>query len=360
MTLRAAFAPLLRALTGGRYPAQARRAVPRYVMVSQPGHGAEWAALLAQLGLPPNAFQEVVSVGSLHPHFHYRHFSKPKKDGGRREIVEPDVKLKRVQHEIIARYFQAEQPHPAAVAYRKKKSIADHIWPHAGADILITADVEDFFPATWEGRVEDWWRERVDAGLARLLTLLTTYRGGLPQGAPTSPGLSNFLNRDLDERLARRASAAGALYTRYCDDMVFSWRGGLTPPSDFENGVRAALHEFAYTLHPKKGWRLYQRRDEPEITGVILTRHGGVRLPDRLRRTMSTLERSDDPRDGDRLAGYQGYEAMIQKRPRRGAVRGPRRTSRPGKGVAIQRAQPNQRTQQGGPDHPSEESDIPF
>jgi RNA-directed DNA polymerase len=306
MTLRAAFAPLLHALTGGRVATSG--AVPL---------GSDWGELLDQLGLPRCAFQEVAAAGSLHPHFHYRHFAKAKKDGGRREIVEPDVKLKRVQHEISARYFRAEQPHPAAVAYRRKRSVADHVWPHAGAEVLVTADVEDFFPATRTERVEDWWRARVADGLARLLTLLTTYRGGLPQGAPTSPGLSNSVNQELDERLACRAGAAGACYTRYCDDMVFSWRGGSGPPSDFENGVRAALHEFGYALHPKKGWRVYHRRDEPEITGVILTRHGGVRLPEPLRRAMRTLRRSGDPRDADRLAGYRGYAAMVRKRPRR-------------------------------------------
>jgi hypothetical protein len=142
------------------------------------------------------------------------------------------------------------------------------------------------------------------------------YRGGLPQGAPTSPGLSNLVNRELDERLDSRASAGGACYTRYCDDMVFSWRDWPGPSADFESGVRAVLHEFGYTLHPKKGWRIHERRDEPEITGVLLTRHGRVRLPDRLRRAMRALEHSDDPRAADRLAGYEGYEAMVSKRPR--------------------------------------------
>ena len=181
---------------------------------------------------------------------------------------------------------------------------------------LVFAVVQDFFPATHAGRVEDWWRERAPDPLARLLTLLTTHRGGLPQGALTSPGLSNFVNGELDERLARRAAAAGARYTRYCDDMVFSWQRGSGPPSAFENGVRATLHEFGYALHPKKGWRLHHRRDEPKITGVILTRHGGVRLPDRFRRKIQVLARSDDPRDAERLSGYQGYEAMVGK-PRR-------------------------------------------
>ena len=312
MTSFALFALLFRALMGGR---QATRSQTR--MGQALALGSEWYDLLKECGLPDTVFQEVMAAGSLGSQFQYRHFSKPKKDGGRREIVEPDANLKRIQRELVASYFKAEQLHPAAIAYRRDKSIAHHVWPHARAEWLITADVADFFPSTREDRIEDWWRERVDAGLARLLTILTTYRGGLPQGAPTSPGLSNFVNRELDERLTRRADGAGARYTRYCDDMVFSWPRGLGPPSDFEYGVRATLHEFGYILHPNKGWRLHRRRDEPEITGVILTRHGRVRLPDRLRRVIRILGRSGNPHDAFRLAGYLGYQAMIQKRPRR-------------------------------------------
>jgi RNA-directed DNA polymerase len=280
---------------------------------------AGWANLLAKLGLPPSALRDVLEADSLHPHFHYRHFTKPKR-GGRREIAAPDVKLKRLQHEIIARYFANQQPHPAALAYRRGKSTADHVWAHAGADVLITADIKDFFPTTREWRVENWWRERVEEDLARLLTLLTTERGGLPQGAPTSPALSNFVNRELDVRLSQRAYAVGARYTRYCDDLAFSWRG-TEPPSDFETGVRTMLLEFGYTLHAEKGWRVQYRRDEPELVGVILTRRGRVRLPDAMHETMRALEQSDDPRDAERLAGYEGYEAMIVCPPGRRRAR---------------------------------------
>jgi hypothetical protein len=311
MTLRAVFGPLLDALAGRR-----RRSHDRFRQVAL-RLGAEWDELLVELGLPANVFEDLVAAGSLHPHFHYRHFSRPKKDGGRREIVEPDVKLKRVQRAILSHFLTAEQPHPAAVAYRRRKSIADHVWPHAGAEILITADVQDFFPSTAAGRVEDWWRLRLGDNRARLLTLLTTYRGALPQGAPTSPALSNLVNLEMDERLARRAAGAGACYTRYCDDVVFSWRRGLGVPSDFENSVRGTLHEFGYTLHPKKGWQVHHHRDEPQITGVILNRHGGVRLPDHLRQAMRALARSNDPFDVQRLAGYLAYQAMVVKRRRR-------------------------------------------
>jgi len=279
--------------------------------------GSDWGALLAQLGLPTSAFDELLAAGSLHPHFHYRHFTRPKRGGGHREIVEPDTKLKQVQREILARYLVSEQPHVAAVAYRKKKSIADHVWAHVGAEVLVTADVQDFFPSTREERVLDWWHARAHDNLARLLTLLTTYRGELPQGAPTSPALSNLLNHELDERLTLRAEVAGARYTRYCDDMVFSWLQAAGPPSDFEIGVRAVLHEFGYCLHPEKGWRVHHRRDEPEITGVILTRHGRVRLPDDLRQTMRELARSKDTGDLHRLAGFRGYASMVTTKPRR-------------------------------------------
>jgi RNA-directed DNA polymerase len=275
---------------------------------------ADWANVLVQVGLPPGALRDVVEAGSLHPHFHYRHYTKPKKDSTRRQIAEPDAPLKRVQHEIIARYFQAERPHTAATAYQKGKSTTDHVWAHAGAEVIVTADLQDFFPTTRADRVEEWWRGRVDDDMARLLTLLTTLHGGLPQGAPTSPGLSNFVNRDLDERLARRAEAAGSRYTRYCDDLAFSWPNGR-PPADFQNGVRATLHEFGYALHPDKGWCVYRRGDEPEITGVILTRRGRVRLPEHIHEVMQSLRRSADARDAQRLQGYLAYAAMVARRP---------------------------------------------
>jgi RNA-directed DNA polymerase len=302
------FTPLLRTLAGERpAPVSGDTAL---------SFDADWANWLARAGLPRTALSDVLANGSLFPHFFYRRFFKPKPNGSRRELAEPSPLLKRLQHEIAARYLRAEQPHPAAVAYQKGKSTANHVWAHAGAAIVVTADVRDFFPSTRVDRVEAWWRERVDSDTARLLTLLTTDRGGLPQGAPTSPALSNLVNLELDARLSARASAAGARYTRYCDDLAFSWPVGVGPLADFDRGVRAVLHEFGYALHPQKGWCVYQRDDEPEVTGAVLTRSGRVRLPERIRRVMRALAVSPKPRDAERLEGYRGYAAMLTRRRR--------------------------------------------
>jgi RNA-directed DNA polymerase len=302
------FTPLLRTLSGER-PAPA-------ISDTALSFDADWASWLVRAGLLPTALRDIVASGNLHPHFTYRRFHKLKSDGAQRELAEPDPRLKRLQYEIAARHLRAEQPHPAAVAYQKGKSTANHVWAHAGAAIIVTADVRDFFPSTRADRVESWWRERVDSDTARLLTLLTTDRGGLPQGAPTSPALSNLVNVELDARLSARASAAGARYTRYCDDLAFSWPVGVGPLADFDRGVRAVLHEFGYALHPKKGWCVYQRSDEPEVTGAVLTRSGRVRLPVRIRRVMRALAVSPNPRDAERLEGYYGYAAMMTKRRR--------------------------------------------
>jgi RNA-directed DNA polymerase len=303
------FAPLRKTLSAGRKVPTAGPAAFSFE--------SDWADVVAELGLPPHTLRDVVAAGSLAPHLGYRRFYKPKKAGGRREIAEPDPRLRRLQHEVLTRNLTAAEPHPAAVAYRPGKSTADHAWAHAGAAVLVTADVRDFFPCTRADRIEAWWRDRADDDTARLLALLTTLDGGLPQGAPTSPALSNLVNVELDARLAARAVAAGARYTRYCDDLAFSWPVAGGPPSGFERIVRASLHEFGYELHPEKGWRVRERSDEPEVTGLVLTRSGRVRLPDRLRQLMRLLARSRDGHDRDRLAGYRGYAAMVTRRPRR-------------------------------------------
>ena len=246
----------------------------------------------------------------------YRHFTVPKKDGSERALMEPGATLKEVQKFIKGRYLSRPKVHPASLAFQSGLSIADHAWAHAGANIIITADIQDFFPNTHHWRVYEWWMQQTYwEPEAKFLTKVTTYRGGLPQGAPTSPALSNLVNHRLDTLLYQRTKRSGGTYTRYADDMVFSWPDGYSPPSDFEMSVRATIRQFEYTLHPRKGWHVWYRRDEPEVTGVILTKRGGVDVPDSMRAIMKTLKRTAKTEEQKRkLAGYEGYRKMIRRR----------------------------------------------
>ncbi len=260
--------------------------------------------------------------GKLPPRYRYRHFTTPKKDGTRRKLAEPGVDLKAMQHTILANLLASDIPHQATVGYRKGMSVADHAWPHAGARTIITADIQDFFPSTKRYRVRQYWHSYVNRYWhpqelndheVQLLTNLTTYLGALPQGAPTSPALSNLVNKAMDARLYNIAAHSGGRYTRYADDIVFSWRLQTRPPSDFEGTVRRVLREYGYRLHPRKGWHVWSRTDEPEFTGVVLTAGGGVDVPPSMRRLMEGLAASDDPYDWHRLQGYKGYRQMVQR-----------------------------------------------
>lgn len=263
-----------------------------------------------------NAPWRELLAGKFPPNYGYRHFSVPKSDGSRRELSEPHAALKALQYKILEKLLTAK-PHPAAIGYRKGMSIADHAWAHAGARTLITADIADFFPSTARYRVRQFWREHPKCkseDSVQLLTNLTTLRGGLPQGAPTSPMLSNLVNRPLDQRLTQVAQAHGAHYTRYADDMVFSWRERARPPSDFEALVRRILAMYGYRLHVQKGWQVWHASDAPLVTGVQLTTDGKVDLPPPMLQRMKALAQSPDAADQLRLAGYEGYRRMIRRR----------------------------------------------
>jgi RNA-directed DNA polymerase len=257
---------------------------------------------------------DIVKNESLKPHFHYRHFTKPKKNGGVRELAEPDPILKDIQYEIIRRHLGVENRHPTSVGFVKGKSIADHVWAHAGAQWIITCDIADFFPNTKRWRVLDFWKDRFpeQEEFARFLTTLTTYKGGLPQGAPTSPTLSNEVNYRMDKVLHDRIESSGGVYTRYADDIVFSWQGNHPPPADFKQAVMGTLNDNGYELNPRKGWHEYQAKDEPEITGVILTKKGKVKVPSWIHDRINELEK--DPDESAKLSGYKGFVNMIENR----------------------------------------------
>jgi len=303
------------------YAVTARGDIYRYVfhLIRWGFYKADLAFVRQNYSLLDTKTQKMIDIMLTHnrlpKELSYRHFTKPKKDGTDRHLAEPNPLLKAIQYEILEKRLKDHHPHPAAMGFIKKKSIADHVWTHAGADIIITADIQDFFPNTRTDRIQEWWYGVYgDEDVARLMTILTTYQGGLPQGAPTSPMLSNLVNFEMDRQIAKRVELSGGKYSRYGDDMVFSWYH--RPPSDFERAIRSILRAEGYDLHPQKGWNVYQKRDEPQVTGVILTKNGGVAVPDWVNQRIEDLKKSSkhDEQAQNRLLGYFSYKLMIEKR----------------------------------------------
>lgn len=173
---------------------------------------------------------------------HYNHFTIPKKSGGRRAISSPKLKLRGAQSKLLE-MLDRVPVHDAAMAFRPGRSIAHNAARHAGANVVVRLDFKDFFPSITFKRVKRMfetlgWNEGVATIFALLATeaprveltldgqkhFVAVTQRFLPQGACTSPAVTNILCRALDARLSGAAQKLGFVYTRYADDLIFSSR----------------------------------------------------------------------------------------------------------------------------------------
>ena len=188
----------------------------------------------------------------------YRHFSIRKQSGGKRTISVPHPKLMRVQRWINSHILQHQCVHRSSFAFRAGKSIVHCAGRHTGARWLVKMDITNFFGSISEIQVYRVFRNigyqpLVAFEMSRLTTCVSEnpwlYKkpqwqsrrrhitisrylgnqiGHLPQGAPTSPMISNLVMRDLDARIAAIATDCGLTYTRYSDDITLSTRADFS------------------------------------------------------------------------------------------------------------------------------------
>ena len=255
--------------------------------------------------------------------YHYRPLQAHKRDGAPRAIYAPSPALKILQRALLCSYLDGLDAHPAALGFRKGRSIADHARAHQGQALVLTADLEDFFAHVTAWRVETFFvAQGWDEMSAAILTRLCTFRGALPQGAPTSPALSNLVNVPLDAALTAVAGRTGGRYTRYGDDLAFSWPVETLEP-ETQHALQATVLAHGYRLNMEK-WRIYypHRGEEPRLTGVILGRDGALHPAPEVLKTMQSLTKAAPP-DAQttlRLRGYRGFINMLsptrQRRPK--------------------------------------------
>lgn len=155
--------------------------------------------------------------------FFYRKFQIPKKNGGTREIAEPLPDLKAVQNWILKNILNYVPVSKYAKAYVKGQSIKSNARFHRNQKILVSMDIKDFFPSI---KILDVFNIFHRLGYADnvswLLAHLCCFNGSLPQGAPTSPYISNIRMIGFDNEMGSFAVTKKWRYTRYADDLTFS------------------------------------------------------------------------------------------------------------------------------------------
>jgi len=248
----------------------------------------------------------------------YDEFTLPKRGGGVRRILAPRPRLKALQRRILRRLLGRLKAHPAATGFERGKSIVTNARVHAGAAVVLRMDIRDFFPSTQSARLRAYFGA-IGWGSEAVLLLLKwcTCDGGLPQGAPTSPRLSNLVNYEMDARLEGLAAALGATYTRYADDITFSFRRDQRGPvAGAIRSTKAILADYGYALHRKKKLSIRRRHQRQTVTGLVI--NDSVALPRETRRRLRAVRhRLATGRDAtltpQQLAGWDALESMIAR-----------------------------------------------
>ena len=236
--------------------------------------------------------------------YRYRWF--PKSGGGSRLLEVPKLQLRTLQRRILHGILDLIPPHAMAHGFSPGRSLLGFVKPHSGRALLLRLDLESFFSSVASARVFGIFRSAgYPEGVARILAAICTHRTPahvlekapgemartpderrrvlqrlaaphLPQGAPTSPALANLVAYGMDVRLAAAAANASALYTRYADDLAFSFdAAGARRGSRFYPLAAGIALDEGFSVQFRKT-RFVRRGDAQRLGGLVVNEHPNV------------------------------------------------------------------------------------
>jgi hypothetical protein len=208
-----------------------------------------------------------------YPVFKYNKFKIQKSNGGNRIIHRPGPKLKAIQRTLLDKVFIPENgfvTHPTSVGFQKDQDIIEIAKEFQGYKTIIALDIHDFFPTINVGKLKYYLKEHdVPEWAAWLLTKITTIEGSLPQGAPTSPMLSNLVFYNEDVAIEKLAEQFEFKYKRYADDIILG--GSLTDPGQLLEAlikpIAKIVRQAGFKLNKKKT-KIMTKPDPQWVLGI--------------------------------------------------------------------------------------------
>lgn len=239
----------------------------------------DFGHLCKLLALEPSYVSSII----FGPERHYREFKIPKRSGGIRTITAPYPALKEVQRWINRNILEKQLVHKNVHGFTPKRSIFTNVSEHINGKMMLKMDLKDFFPSIGKNRVVQVFRTiGYEKHVAFFLASICCSYDCLPQGAPTSPMLSNIIARHMDNRLSAMSGKFNISYSRYADDITFS---GNQITAKFIEYVKRIVSECGFEINQQKT-RLYNEHGNKILTGISL-RDGYLRLPRNRRRELS-------------------------------------------------------------------------
>ena len=260
----------------------------------------------------------------------YRTFEIPKRTGGMRLISAPRGVIRTAQEKLAPLLLQVYDAHPSAHGFLPKRSVTTNASEHLDQRLVLNIDLLDFFPTINFGRVRGLFMARpffMGPAAAAVMAQLVTHRNGLPQGAPTSPALSNFIAATLDRRLTRLAKENGVSYSRYADDITFSTNKATFPPALAlteessrvipGEALERAIAASGFSINHRKV-RLQNRHQRQTVTGLTVNAKTNVQRK-RMRRIRAMIHAWEkfglDNAGAEHFAKYRKAQAAGRYRP---------------------------------------------
>lgn len=213
----------------------------------------------------------------------YTQYTLRKRSGGYRIISAPNRALLSIQQTIYYRILLPANIHPAATGFRKGLSITDNANPHLGNKNILKTDIHDFFGSIRAHKVKNMFESiGYPPTIAVILKKLTCLKGHLPQGAPTSPAISNIIVYEMDKKLVALSDEYQLVYSRYADDLTFS---GNSIPTKFLPAITLIVSNEGLDLNTKKT-RFITEKKRKIITGISISSGSKLTIPKAKKREM--------------------------------------------------------------------------
>lgn len=198
----------------------------------------------------------------------YRSFTIRKRRGGKRLIQSPYPSMLECQKWISEHILQKIQVSRCATGFRRNQSILRNASLHCKRDVLLKLDIKDFFPSISVNRVIDIFNSfGFPPNISFLLGRLCTLNGRLPQGAATSPIVSNIICKQMGDRLYSLCLSKNLRYTRYADDIAIS---GVQIEVGTNYLIREIINAEGFLINEEKT-RICGPRDKKIVTGLDIT-----------------------------------------------------------------------------------------
>ena len=203
----------------------------------------------------------------IYTSYFYRDFEIPKKNNTVRKISEPLPSLKEIQYWILENILENIKISAFAKAYKKKTKLKENVRFHTNQKLVVNFDIIDFFPSIQLEQIEKIF---INFGysplLSNLFAKLCTRNKELPQGAPTSPYLSNIFFKPIDDLIGDFCISRQIKYTRFADDLSFS---GNFDVDELKSFIETTLNRFKLYLNTKKT-KILRKNQRQIVTGVVV------------------------------------------------------------------------------------------